>query len=157
MPCFASKMPPPSKQDYEVHKSLGYLGTYEQYLAMKEKSYDPNAVMFFCGSMEGYEYCNHSNCIGFNDFLCDYPVGDGKTCDYAMCEDHSYQIGEDLHYCQTHYDLWMAQKPKELHVEETAIGYLVDNIFYPIDKEWVAKNKSRILNKPILRVFAEKK
>lgn len=156
MPCFVSKLPPPSKQDYKLHKSLGYQGTYEQYLATKQKYYDPNAVVFMCGSMEGLEYCNHTDCIGFNEFLCDYPMGDGKTCDYGMCDEHSYQIGEDLHYCKTHYELWLQAKPKELHVEPDAIGYLVDQVFYPMDKAWVARNKSVFLNKPLVRVFAEK-
>lgn len=156
MPCFVSKIPRPSHQDYEAHKLAGYTGTYEQYLAQKQKYYDPHAVVFMCGSMEGFEYCSHTSCIGFNVFLCDYPMGDGKTCDYGMCEDHSHQIGEDLHYCQTHYQLWLNAKPKELHVEEVPIGYLVDQVFYPVEKKWVAENKSLFLNKPIIRVFAEK-
>lgn len=156
MPCFASKMSPPSQHDYEVYKSIGFTGTYEQYLEHKQKVYDPNAVIFMCGSMEGHEYCKHSSCIGFNDYLCDYPVGNGQTCDYGMCEAHSNQIGEDLHYCKTHYELWLKTKPKELHVEETAVGYLVDQVFYPVEKQWVAKNKAMILNKPLVRIFAEK-
>lgn len=105
---------------------------------------------------KGFEYCNHTDCIGFNESLCDYPMGDGKTCDYGMCGEHSHQIGEDLHYCKTHYELWLQAKPKELHVEEEAIGYLVDQVFYPMDKAWVARNKAVFLNKPLMRVFAEK-
>ena len=156
MPCFATKIGLPSRENYEAYKELGYQGTYEKYLALKQKSYDPNALMFICGSMEGFEHCHHSDCIGFNDFLCDYPVGDDKTCDFAMCPEHSNQVGEDLHYCNTHYEMWLQQKPKELHVEDTAIGYVVDEVFYPMDKAWIAKNKAQLLNKPLVRVFAEK-
>ena len=156
MPCFASKFSPPSEEDYEVYKSHGYLGTYEQYLAIKEKTYDPNAILFICGSMEGVEYCAHKECLGFNEFLCDYPIGEERTCDYGMCVDHSNQVGEDLHYCKAHYEIWLEQKPKELHVEEEPLGYMVDNVFYPLEKEWVAKNKSKFLNKPMIRVYSEK-
>lgn len=156
MPCFVAKTPPPSQADYETFKSLGYTGTYEQYLELKKNTYDPNTTMFICGSMEGFEHCNHTDCIGFNEFLCDYPIGDDKTCDYGMCEEHSHQIGEDLHYCKTHYEMWLQQKPNEVHVEETAIGFLVDQVFYSLDQEWIAKNKSKLLNKPLVRIFAEK-
>lgn len=156
MPCFVTKMALPSQEDYETYREMGYLGTYEQYLALKKKSYDPNSTIFMCGSMDGYEHCHHSNCIGFNDFLCDYPVGDDKTCDFGMCSEHINQVGEDLHYCNTHYEMWIQQKPSELHVGKTAIGFLVDEVFYPIEKEWIAKNKSKLLKKQLVRVFAEK-
>lgn len=156
MPCFVSKIPTPSREDYEVHKQIGFTGTYEEYVEQKQKHYDPNSVMFICGSMEGVEYCSHTSCLGFNEFLCDYPVGENRTCDYGMCESHSNQVGEDLHYCKTHYELWLEQKPKELHVEEESIGYLVDQVFYPMEKAWVARNKANFLAKPLIRIFAEK-
>ena len=155
MPCFSSKTPPPSLQDYEVYKSIGFIGTYDQYLRHKQKAYDPDAVFFICGTLEGLEYCNHTNCIGVNEFLCDYPIGDDKTCDYGMCREHSNIIGEDLHYCKAHYDLWMQTKPKDLHVEE--IGYLVDQVFYPIKDAWIARNKANFLNQSMIRVFGEEK
>lgn len=59
-----------------------------------------------------------------------------------MCDEHSHQIGEDIHYCKTHYDFWLQAKPKELHIQEDAIGYLVD-------QAWVARNKTVFLNKPL--------
>ena len=60
-------------------------------------------VGFICGSLE-LEIC--SDCQYPADNLCDYPVGDGKTCDRLMCEDHSHHIGRDTHYCEFHYNEW---------------------------------------------------
>ena len=36
------------------------------------------------------------------DYLCDYPVGENKTCDAPMCIRHRNNIGEELDYCNTH-------------------------------------------------------
>jgi len=40
--------------------------------------------------------------------LCDYPVGDGKTCDRLLCEDTpcGHLVAPDTHYCQDHYLEW---------------------------------------------------
>jgi len=51
--------------------------------------------------------CVESTCNWWSDYLCDYPVGDGKTCDRRLCEDHAYQLGDDLHYCAAHYNAWV--------------------------------------------------
>jgi hypothetical protein len=34
--------------------------------------------------------------------LCDYPVGNGKTCDKPMCAKHSTSGGKDIDYCPDH-------------------------------------------------------
>jgi len=37
--------------------------------------------------------------------LCDYPVGQRKTCDQPLCEKHSIKQGtewQDIHFCPTH-------------------------------------------------------
>ena len=34
--------------------------------------------------------------------LCDYPVGEGKTCDRPMCNKCKTKIGPDLDVCQEH-------------------------------------------------------
>ena len=34
--------------------------------------------------------------------LCDYPVGNDKTCDSALCDKHSHSIIRDIHYCNEH-------------------------------------------------------
>src|SRR3546814_13169402 len=38
--------------------------------------------------------------------LCDYPVGDGKTCDRPLCEDHSHEVAHDTYYCRGHFVMW---------------------------------------------------
>ena len=33
--------------------------------------------------------CSVKGCSAIADYACDYPVGDGKTCDRALCRDHA--------------------------------------------------------------------
>ena len=40
--------------------------------------------------------------------LCDYPVGDGKTCDRHLCKYCSSEIAPDVHYCAAHHAEWKA-------------------------------------------------
>lgn len=37
------------------------------------------------------------------EFLCDFPVGQDKTCDRVLCKACSKLVGRDMHYCPTHY------------------------------------------------------
>ena len=34
--------------------------------------------------------------------LCDYPVGDGKRCDLALCDDHRIRVNAEIDYCYQH-------------------------------------------------------
>lgn len=45
-------------------------------------------------------------CAAVGDFLCDFPVGEGKTCDMPLCERHATGIAPNIHYCQGHTVLW---------------------------------------------------
>ena len=54
-----------------------------------------------CGDLG--EYCAADGCMASTDFLCDYPVGDGRTCDLPLCRSHAYQVGDDVHYCPNHF------------------------------------------------------
>jgi hypothetical protein len=47
-----------------------------------------------------------ADCGAVSDNLCDYPVGDDKTCDRSLCDEHSHQVGIDIHYCDTHKKHW---------------------------------------------------
>lgn len=47
-----------------------------------------------------------SECGAIADILCDYPVGDDKTCDRNLCGHCAHLIAPDLHYCPGHYDAW---------------------------------------------------
>lgn len=59
-------------------------------------------TMFICGDLG--PHC--ADCAGFGDFLCDYPVGDGKTCDRPICGEHATEIAPEVHYCAGHMKLW---------------------------------------------------
>lgn len=63
--------------------------------------YKDGGVMFICG--EGVEPCQV--CGRMAVALCDYPVGQRKTCDQPLCERHSIKQGaewQDIHFCPTH-------------------------------------------------------
>lgn len=99
MPCYSEHLKVPSRLEYEHSKSMGYQGTFEDYSAMCAGR---DLKIFICGDLG--PHC--ADCMGFGDFLCDYPVGDGKTCDRPMCSDHSHGVGLDIHYCETHFRMW---------------------------------------------------
>lgn len=40
--------------------------------------------------------------------LCDYPVGDGKTCDRPVCEFHAAEVAPNVDYCPAHHTEWKA-------------------------------------------------
>src|SRR5690349_6762597 len=54
---------------------------------------------FMCGSFND-EHC--FACGGFGEFLCDFPVGNEKSCDRPMCQKHAHVIAPDLDYCPSH-------------------------------------------------------
>lgn len=54
-----------------------------------------------------------ADCHEVADFLCDYPVGDGKTCDRKMCPDHAKTIGINMHYCAAHDAMWRAHTKQD--------------------------------------------
>ena len=56
---------------------------------------------FLCG--EGIEPCRF--CGFVSDYLCDFPVASGATCDAPLCDRHAIGQGGDLmdiHFCPTH-------------------------------------------------------
>lgn len=59
-------------------------------------------TLFICGDLG--QHC--ADCSGFGDYLCDYPVGEGKTCDRPLCDDHASEIAPDIHYCAGHRKMW---------------------------------------------------
>lgn len=60
--------------------------------------------MFMCGDLG--PHCHAANCGAASDNLCDYPVGDGKTCDMPICAWHSCEVAPNVHYCPGHVKLW---------------------------------------------------
>jgi len=81
---------------------------------------------FICGDLG--PHC--SSCGTVSDSLCDYPVGNNKTCDRAMCEDCSNLIGLDIHYCNDHLKMW-----NEFKENGGDIKYLAGNVEIFKDKE----------------------
>lgn len=104
MPCYVCKTKPPSKAEFKHWQSIGYTGTYQQYVAVKD--YTGVSNVFICGDFG--EHC--SDCAGIAEFLCDYPVGDGKTCDRKICHGHAKEVAPEIHYCESHYQAWVKFK-----------------------------------------------
>jgi hypothetical protein len=51
-----------------------------------------------------------SLCPASSDFLCDYPVGRGKTCDLHLCGQHGTEVAPNVHYCPGHLEEWKTFK-----------------------------------------------
>lgn len=64
-------------------------------------------LLFMCGRENNERHCL---CGDFGDYLCDYPVGEGKTCDVPMCERDRHSVAPEIDYCNTHYPEWEAFK-----------------------------------------------
>lgn len=67
---------------------------------------DPGGkAAFICGAgiKPGEDVCV---CGRLSGFLCDWPVGGGKTCDLPLCSDCARVIGEDRHACEIHWHCW---------------------------------------------------
>lgn len=80
---------------YEVSS---YLEFPMEFFYHKEGQKQP---MFVCGS--GIMCC--AFCEQIADFRCDYPIGNGRTCDLPMCREHKTHrpdIGVDIDYCPHH-------------------------------------------------------
>ena len=100
MGCYISKLKPATKESFKLWQDMGYTGTWEMHVADKQQNV--GGTMFMCGDLGSH--C--ADCNGFGDFLCDYPVGHGKTCDRPMCDYHGHEIAPELHYCESHYKMW---------------------------------------------------
>ena len=49
---------------------------------------------------DGIEHCDE--CCLIAEYLCDWPMGRGKTCDHKLCQMHSHPIAADHHLCPIH-------------------------------------------------------
>jgi len=59
---------------------------------------------FLCGDLG--PHCADHNCADVGTLLCDYPVGDGKTCDMYLCDGHAFEVAPNIHYCPGHALMW---------------------------------------------------
>ncbi|MCX4030371.1 hypothetical protein H0A36_25705 [Endozoicomonas sp. SM1973] len=64
--------------------------------------YHLNEGGIICGELG--PHC--SDCLDVCEYLCDFPVGKGKTCDRRLCTTHAHEVGIDLHYCSNHLSEW---------------------------------------------------
>lgn len=44
----------------------------------------------------------NAQCMGIAPYLCDWPTGEGRTCDLPCCEEHAHEVGPNRHYCPEH-------------------------------------------------------
>ena len=61
-----------------------------------------------CGRIDGGFMCGPGIkpceiCGRVVGYLCDYPIGGGKTCDMELCEDCANVVGEEMDFCPVHY------------------------------------------------------
>jgi len=70
-------------------------------------------TVFLCGcKMLADKLCRKCNAIA--DKLCDYPVGNEKTCDAPLCGEHAINITGDIDYCPDHAKEHLGWKNKKL-------------------------------------------
>jgi hypothetical protein len=58
---------------------------------------------WMCGpGVDSAWVCSIPGCEEWSEFLCDWPMGEGKTCDAPLCSKHAAQIGPEYHLCPVH-------------------------------------------------------
>lgn len=62
-------------------------------------------LLFMCGRLG-----EHCLCGWAGDYLCDYPVGNEKTCDRPMCDRCRHSVAPEIDYCGAHYTEWEAYR-----------------------------------------------
>ncbi|HEY3494811.1 MAG TPA: hypothetical protein VGK73_09005 [Polyangiaceae bacterium] len=62
--------------------------------------------MFICGNLK-IPTCR---CGFTSEYLCDFPTGDGKTCDAELCSRCKRSIGEDHDLCLVHHAMFMGRE-----------------------------------------------
>lgn len=75
--------------------------------------------MFLCGKLKKEPNCR--KCSAVSDKLCDYPVGEDKTCDAPLCIEHAINIAGDIDYCPDHakgYLEWLEAKQKVIKAKK---------------------------------------
>ena len=111
MACVIVKPLKPSKKNYELYLR-GNVENGRQIINRETFTYDVfvaqisqnDRPFIMCGDFDDLPLCTECGCAADN--LCDYPVGEGKTCDRDICDDHSHEIADNLHYCAAHYAMW---------------------------------------------------
>ncbi len=100
MGTYVVKHRPPNPEQFKTWVLMGYTGSYEQYAASVKDSVGAN--IFMKGDLG--PHCTECAAPGNN--LCDYPVGNDKTCDRPLCDEHARLAASDTHYCRDHWIMW---------------------------------------------------
>jgi hypothetical protein len=109
MPCIRYKVPGQNGADMvdEYHAEMGYEPwdwDPVRYQEEKRRIF-PEHYVFMCGEdldPDELPLCSTPGCEYLADFLCDEPMGDGKTCDLPLCKEHATEVGEEVHLCPIH-------------------------------------------------------
>lgn len=82
-----------------LRADLGGFHPYVRAMGRGEKKPQPfRGVM--CGQFPSAEVC--LRCGTFSEVLCDWPMGEGKTCDAPLCCRCARNIGPELDLCPAH-------------------------------------------------------
>lgn len=46
---------------------------------------------------------NPARCCAISSLLCDWPMGEGRTCDAPLCADCGWEVAPDQHLCPPHH------------------------------------------------------
>jgi len=63
-----------------------------------------------CGPPRKPKRCGALGCAAPAQFLCDWKLSDGATCDRPVCARHAEQVAENRHLCPEHQEAWRAWK-----------------------------------------------
>lgn len=88
-------------EEFVARRAKEWATEDEELIASPDDGY-----VFLCGEIE-VQVCG---CQTASDYLCDYPVGDGKTCDLPLCDACRKNIGEERDLCAIHYAEWHMRK-----------------------------------------------
>ncbi len=58
-----------------------------------------------CGPKPRRKRCS---CGKPGEYLCDWKIGGGKTCDKPICDEHAEEVAEDKHLCPEHQEAYRA-------------------------------------------------
>src|SRR3546814_5750819 len=105
MTLYVIKRKPPSHDEYKTWVMMGYLGSYDRYAATVNQS--AIETVFVHGDLG--KHC--TECAAPSDNLCDYPVGDGKTCD-RRSEEHTSELQSLM---RISYAVFCLKKKKKLN------------------------------------------
>jgi len=64
---------------------------------------------FICGRFSPKELCS---CGVWAEYLCDYPLGNGKTCDAPLCADHAMLVNNQAAEMMRPHDLAVRRDPQ---------------------------------------------